>query len=178
MIQKFTFLTLACALSLAITHAAEPAFFAMDTGTRDAKHKTPEEQVSLVREIGFAGIAPIYQKPEILRDTLSALDQRKLRIFAVYVTINGADAKTVELPRVIQPLDSGDFDVEQVLIKLAELGWHGPIGLQHYGIGGDARVNLQRSMTAWREMTRKVWTASGAKSQQKADWLRQPHSTK
>jgi hypothetical protein len=30
-------------------------FFAMDTGTQDATHKTPAEQVALVKEIGFAG---------------------------------------------------------------------------------------------------------------------------
>jgi len=31
--------------------------FAMDTGTQDATHKTPAEQVALVKEIGFAGSA-------------------------------------------------------------------------------------------------------------------------
>jgi sugar phosphate isomerase/epimerase len=76
------------------------------------------------------------------------------------VTINGADADTADLQRVIQPLGSGTFDVGKVLAKLAELDWHGPIGLQHYGIKGDAKVNLQRSMTAWREMSRKVWPPS------------------
>jgi sugar phosphate isomerase/epimerase len=76
------------------------------------------------------------------------------------VTINGADANTPELTRVIQPLDSGSFDVGNFLTKLAELGWQGPIGLQHFGIKGDAKVNLQRSMTAWQEMARKVWPVS------------------
>lgn len=282
-------MTLALAASLALTHAAEPVFFAMDTGTRDAKHKSPEEQVALVQEVGFAGLAPIYQKPEMLRATLDALDQRKLKMFAVYVplnldspdpvnpairdtieqlrgrdsvlwlyvnfpahkpsdpagdakavpvlrevadlakkagvrvslyphiknwvervedgarlarqvdrdnfgvtfnlchwlmvdgadldarlrdalphltmvTINGADAGTAELARVIQPLDAGTFDVGKVLSKLAEFGWNGPIGLQHFGIKGDAKVNLQRSMTAWREMSRKVWSDRGERT--------------
>jgi sugar phosphate isomerase/epimerase len=283
--RKLTILILALAGSLANTRAAGPDFFAMDTGTRDAKHQTPAQQVELVKEVGFAGIAPIYLKPEMLRETLDALDKHKLKMFAVYVplnldspdplspairdtieqlrgrdsvlwlyvnfpahkpsdpagdakavpvmravadlakeagvrvslyphlknwvervedgarlarqvgrdnfgvtfnlchwlmvdgadldarlsdalphltmvTINGADANTAELPRVIQPLDSGTFEVENVLAKLAELGWQGPIGLQHFGIKGDAKVNLQRSMTAWREMAGKVWPAS------------------
>lgn len=39
------------------------------------------------QEVGLAGIAPVYHNPEILRDTLAALDQRKLKMFAVYVPL-------------------------------------------------------------------------------------------
>jgi sugar phosphate isomerase/epimerase len=283
--HRLGYLSLVIVGLLACARAAEPEFFAMDTGTRDSTHNTPEEQVALVQKVGFAGIAPIYKTPQMLRETLVALDRRKLRMFAVYVpldldsptpvspairdtikqlrgrnsilwlyvtfhaykssdpagdakavpvmrevaelakeagvrvslyphiknwvervedgvrlarqvdrgnfgvtfnlchwlmvdgvdldarlrdsmphltmvTINGADADTADLQRVIQPLGSGTFDVGKVLAKLAELDWHGPIGLQHYGIKGDAKVNLQRSMTAWREMSRKVWPPS------------------
>ena len=284
--QQLAILTVAIAGALSIIHAAEPEFFAMDTGTRDATHQTPEQQVKLVQELGFAGIAPIYHKPEMLRDTLAALDQRRLRMFAVYVpldldspvpvspairdvieqlrgrnaflwlyinfrahkpsdpagdaralpvmrevadlakqagvgvslyphlknwvervedgarlarqvdrenfgvtfnlchwlmvdgvdldaslrsalphlqmvTINGADAGNKELNACIQPLDSGTFDVGGVLTKLSNLGWNGPIGLQHYGIKGDAKANLKRSMDAWKIMSRKAWPPSG-----------------
>jgi sugar phosphate isomerase/epimerase len=283
--QQFTILTLALFGALTIARAAEPAFFAMDTGTRDAIHQTPEQQVALVQEVGFAGFAPIYHKPEMLRDTLDALDQRKLKMFAVYVpldldsptpvspairdviqqlrgrdaflwlyvnfrahppsdpagdaravpvmrevadlakeagvrvslyphlknwvervedaarlakqverenfgvtfnlchwlmagdtdldaslhaalphlqlvTINGADHGNKELKACIQPLGSGTFDVGGVLTKLSELGWGGPIGLQHFGIKGDAKDNLQRSMDAWRNLSRKAWPPS------------------
>ncbi len=283
--QRVAILALALVLAgvLAIAHAAEPAFFAMDTGTKDATHQAPEQQVALVQEVGFAGLAPIYHTPEMLRDTLAALDQRKLKIFAVYVlldldspapvspairdvieqlrgrdaflwlyvnfrahqpsdpagdakavpvlreiadlakdagirvslyphlknwvertedgarlakqvdrenfgltfnlchwllvgetnldaklrealphlqmiTINGADAGSKELKACIQPLGSGTFDVGEVLTKIAGLGWNGPVGLQHFGIAGDARANLQRSMDAWRIMSPKAWT--------------------
>jgi sugar phosphate isomerase/epimerase len=276
-------LTFAAALTLA--RAAEPAFFVMDTGTRDATHQTPEQQVALVQEVGFAGIAPIYQKPEMLCETLTALDQRKLRMFAVYVpldiesstpvspairdvilqlrgrdaflwlyvnfpshrpsdpagdvravpvmrevadlakeagvrvslyphlknwvervedgarlakqvdrpnfgvtfnlchwlmvgdtdldaslraalphlqmiTINGADSGNKELKACIQPLGSGTFDVGALLTQLTALNWHGPVGLQHFGIKGDAKANLQRSMDAWRVLSRKAWPLS------------------
>jgi len=277
-------LTLAFVGMIGSAGSAEPEFFAMDTGTRDSTHQTPEEQVDLIQEVGFVGIAPIYQKPQQLRETLVALDRRKLKMFAVYfpldldssapvspairdtieqlrgrdsilwlyvnfrahkpsdpagdakavpvmrevadlakeagvrvslyphiknwvervedgarlarqvdrknfgvtfnlchwlmvdgadldaslrqalpylmmVTINGADAdaKAGELGRFIQPLGAGNFDVGKVLAKLAELKWQGPIGLQHFGIKGDAKVNLQRSMDAWRKMSSKVW---------------------
>lgn len=285
--HQITTLTLVFAGLLAFARAAEPAFFAMDTGTRDATHNTPEEQVALVREVGFPGIAPIYKNPQMLRETLVALDRHKLKMFPVYVlldldsptpvspairdtieqlrgrnsylwlyvnfrahkksdpagdakavpvmrevadlakeagvrvslyphiknwvervedgarlakqvdrenfgvtfnlchwlmvgdtdlddslraalpylqmvTINGADEGSNELKACIQPLGAGTFDVGGVLTKLAELKWHGPIGLQHYGIKGDAKVNLQRSMTAWQEMSRKAWPPSDA----------------
>ena len=33
------------------------------------------------------------------------------------------------------------------------MGYKGPIGLQCFGIGGDAREHLARSMTAWRKLS-------------------------
>lgn len=53
---------------------------------------------------------------------------------------------------LIQPLDSGSFDLERLLKALRAIDYSGPIGLQHFGIGGDARGNLQRSMKAWRKL--------------------------
>ena len=257
--------------------AEEPAFFAMDTGTRDAQHQTAESQVALVRELGFAGIGPSYTTPEALRDMLAAADRQHVRMPALYlhldldaaapvsanlrdaltqlhgrdtilwlyvtttahkpsaaagdaravpvlrevadlaqaaglrvalyphagawvervedavrlarqverknlgvtfnlchwlmadgtdlearlelarpyllvVTLNGADSGSKEWGRLIQPLDSGTFDVGRLLTKLGQLDYHGPVGLQHYGITGDVRANLQRSLNAWRAL--------------------------
>lgn len=53
----------------------------------------------------------------------------------------------------IQPLDSGSFDVRALLDTLHELGYQGPIGLQCYGIPGDARDHLTRSIAAWHQLT-------------------------
>ena len=96
---RISILILGCVGSMAFARAAEPAFFAMDTGTSDATHKTPEEQVALVQEIGFAGIAPIYNTPQKLRDTLAALDRKKLKMFAVYVPLN-LDSPTPVSPAI------------------------------------------------------------------------------
>lgn len=38
------------------------------------------------------------------------------------------------------------------LKTLKELGYKGPIGLQCYGMGGDAREHLQKSMDAWKKL--------------------------
>jgi sugar phosphate isomerase/epimerase len=70
------------------------------------------------------------------------------------VSINGADVLD-EKPgwdHYIQPLDSGNFDMAKFLQTLKDLGYRGPIGLQCYGIGGDARAHLARSMTAWQKL--------------------------
>lgn len=285
--RQITTLLITLAASIVLVRAGAPEFFAMDTGTQDAAHQTPEQQVALVRDLGFAGFGPTYRNPEYLREVLAALDKQQLRMFAIYVpldidsptpvspairdaiqqlrgrdaviwlfvkskaqppsdpagdakavpilrevadlaaeagvrislyphytdwlerfdhcvriarqvdrknlgvtfnlchwlkvegqdldarlrkalpyltmiTINGADEGGKDWRTLIQPLDSGTYDVSQVLAELAELKWHGPVGLQHYGIGGDARTNLQRSMKAWREISDKVWPPANA----------------
>jgi len=252
--------------------------FAMDTGTQDATHKTPAEQVALVKEIGFAGVGPTYHNTAELQQWLVALDQNRLKMFALYlplrlddvpgslatvkeaaaalrgrdtllwlyvtgkgempedpgdetvavqairdisdyasdvglrvalyphtgfflqsiehavrlaenvhrqnlgvtfnlchwlmvdggdlgaslktarlylfcVTLNGADSGGKTWKELIQPLDRGTFDVSQVLRLLSKLKYTGPIGLQHYGIGGDARENLEHSMEGWKRLS-------------------------
>ena len=265
--------------SSALSRAASPAFFAMDTGTRDATHQTAEAQVALVKDLGFAGIGPSYTSSEALRDMLAAVDRQHSKLFALYVqldldavvplsaairdsihqlkgrdailwlhitsatyrpsdpagdvqaatllrevaalaepaglrialyphtglwlervedalrlarlvdrknlgvcfnlchwlmvdgkdlearlrdalpylfvvTLNGADTGGKDWGKLIQPLGSGTFDVGSLLTKLKTLGFSGPIGLQHYGIQGDARANLQHSMDAWKRLHR------------------------
>ena len=74
-----------------------------------------------------------------------------------FVTINGAErgnTKSMNWDRLIQPLDSGSYDVAGFVRRLQnEANWNGPIGLQAYGIPGDQRENLIRSMGAWRKMS-------------------------
>jgi len=270
-------LGLSLLVATAVCGAAEPAFFAMDTGTRDAAHQTAESQVALVKELGFDGIGPIFTTPEALREMLAAVDRQQSKLFALYlqldldaatpvspairdsisqlkgrdailwlwvttaahqpsdpagdaravpvmrevadlaqqaglrvalyphsgvwvervddavrlarqverknfgvtfnlchwlmvdgkdldarleealphllvVTINGADTGGKDWGKLIQPLDSGTYDTAALLDKLKKTDYRGPVGLQHYGIQGDARANLQRSMNGWRGM--------------------------
>lgn len=85
------------------------------------------------------------------RDYKPLLKQALPRLWAV--SINGADEFDAKpgWDHYIQPLDQGNFDVAAFLRTLRELGYQGPIGLQCYGIGGDAREHLARSMTTWRQ---------------------------
>jgi sugar phosphate isomerase/epimerase len=69
------------------------------------------------------------------------------------VTINGADPPPGDWKRLIQPLGQGKYDVGVVLRTLGDLQYKGPIGLHCYGLGGDARVHLKQSMTAWKQLS-------------------------
>ena len=255
------------------------AFFAMDTGTRDAAHQSIESQVSMIKDLGFAGFGPAYVDAQSVRETLASLDKYDLKMFALFivanldggksavtprlaeaiqslkgrdtllwlalqsqkfkpsssegdaeavpalreisrlaeeaglrvalyphanfwvqrvedavrladeaggknlgvtfnlchwlevdgrdldatlelarprlfaVTINGADTGGKSWAQLIQPLDRGTFDAGQVLKSLIRLGYTGPIGLQHYGIGGSAEENLKHSMEGWRKLS-------------------------
>ena len=271
-------LALVCGCTRSGARELPNPFFAMDTGTQNATHKTPAEQVALVKEIGFAGVGPTYHNRAELQEWLVALDQNRLKMFALYlplqlddvpaslssikqaatalrgretllwvyitgrkgtpsdseddaiavqalreisgyanhaglrvalyphagfsvqtieeavrlaakvqrknvgvtfnlchwlmvdghdlaatlkaaqpylvcVTINGADVGGKSWDKLIQPLDQGTFDVSQVLRLLRSMKFYGPIGLQHYGIGGDARENLEHSMAGWERLS-------------------------
>lgn len=83
------------------------------------------------------------------KDYRPLLRQHASKIFAV--TINGAKlGSTTWTDGLIQPLDQGDFDNRQLLDTLRRIGYRGPIGLMCYGIPGDSREHLQRSMKVWR----------------------------
>ncbi|MCI0541301.1 MAG: hypothetical protein L0Z50_39380 [Verrucomicrobiales bacterium] len=89
------------------------------------------------------------------RDYKPLLNQAMPRLRTV--SINGADnfAEKPGWSGYIQPLDKGSFDVGGLLKTLKELGYNGPIGLQCYGIGGDAGEHLTwaRSMPAWKKLS-------------------------
>lgn len=84
---------------------------------------------------------------------------RRAKPYLAAITINGADradqiqAKTGQW---IQPLDSGSFDINGFLKAVRNIGYSGPIGLQCYGLKGDARDHLQRSMAAWLKLNAKL----------------------
>jgi sugar phosphate isomerase/epimerase len=67
------------------------------------------------------------------------------------VTINGATVgATAWTDGLIRPLDEGNFDNRPLLATLRQIGYRGPVGLMCYGVPGDAREHLTRSMKAWR----------------------------
>ena len=63
-------------------------FFAMDTAIRDAKHNTRDNQVKMVGELGYDGISLGLGNIVDLKETLSLLDARKLKLYAIYLTVS------------------------------------------------------------------------------------------
>jgi sugar phosphate isomerase/epimerase len=55
-------------------------------------------------------------------------------------------------PATIEPLDSGDFDNFALLGALRSLPYQGMVGIQGYGVGGDAYEHFRRSLAALRAM--------------------------
>jgi len=83
------------------------------------------------------------------KDYRPVLREHADEIFAV--TNNGAQRGVKTWTNgLIQPLDKGDFDNCELLKTLGEIGYRGPIGLMCYGIPGDVREHLKRSMDVWK----------------------------
>ena len=65
-------------------------------------------------------------------------------------TVNGADAQSSDWSTLIRPLDEGNYPLRDFLDALDAAGFHGPVGLQAFGIPLEPRAHLARSMAAWR----------------------------
>lgn len=74
--------------NLCVSPAGPNPFFAMDTATKDDKHKTAAEQAQMLKELGYFGLGIGYAGADSLAQTLKELDQRDLQLFAVYTGIN------------------------------------------------------------------------------------------
>ena len=73
--------------------------------------------------------------------------------FLFAVNINGADdgdTRQFGWDRLIQPLGQGSFDTYQFVKSLRDNGYRGPIGLQCFGLKGDAIETLTRSLEIWK----------------------------
>lgn len=71
-----------CGLAMA---AGPNLFYAMDTGTSDAAHPTPESQSAMLKELGYAGMG--YTVSDGVPQMLAALDAQGLRMFSLYVNV-------------------------------------------------------------------------------------------
>ena len=116
-----------------------------------------EDSVRLAKEVDRPNVGVMFNlchwlRVDKSRDYRPLLKAAMPRLWAV--SINGADVQDDQpsWQHYIQPLDRGSFDLCSFLKVLDELGYKGPVGLQCYGIGGDAREHLARSMAAWQKL--------------------------
>lgn len=152
--------------SRAVEIIREIADLAKESGTRVALYphsgdwlERVEDGLRLVRKAERANVGVMFNLCHWLKVDEEAhlkplLAEALPHLFAV--SLHGADhAADIKTGKGnwIQPLDSGAFDVRDLLKTLSDLGYRGPIGLQCYGLEGDARVHLTRSMSAWKKLS-------------------------
>jgi sugar phosphate isomerase/epimerase len=95
--------------NIRIEPAGPVPFFAFDNAATDQKHKTPKEQVAMLKELGYDGISSRGGKhlPEMAKE----LDKHGLRLFTVYLGINidpGQPAYGEELIDAIKVMKGGN----------------------------------------------------------------------
>ena len=120
-----------------------------------------EDAVRLARKVDRPNVGATlnlchWLKVEGDRDPKPVLKEAMPHLF--FVSINGADngeTKKMDWNKLIQPLDTGSYDVAGLVKSLRELGYSGPIGFQGYGIAGDSREILRRTMERWRKINSK-----------------------
>jgi len=116
-----------------------------------------EDSIRVAEKVNRPNVGAMFNvchwlKVDKSRDYKPLLEHAMPRLWAV--SINGADEFDAggDWKHYIQPLGKGDFDIAGFLHTLRDLGYTGPIGLQCYGITGDAREHLAQSIEAWRKM--------------------------
>ena len=111
-----------------------------------------EDAVRIADKVDRANVGVTFNLCHWLRvspeKNIEAVIQQAMPRLSV-VSINGADSDGQDWTTLIQTLDQGTFDMTDFLKTLGDAGYTGPIGLQAYGIGGNAYDNLKRSMQAW-----------------------------
>jgi sugar phosphate isomerase/epimerase len=132
------FLLLAALTSAVSLAAPSNPFYAMDTAFAPHFRKnglSRDEGLDLVKELGFAGVAWIEKNPDDVQSDLAAIEQRGLRMFAIYapvkITAEGELAWSAQLPAVMDILKGHD------VIVWVHIGGQGP---DIAGLRGDALV--------------------------------------
>ncbi len=151
----------------AVKIVREIAAMAAESGTRVALYphtgdwlERAEDALRVAEKVDRKNVGVMFNlchwmRTDKQKNLIPVLRKMAPRLFAV--SINGADRdNTTQLDRWIQPLGRGTFDVYPVVKTLAELGYTGPVGLQCYGIKGDVRDNLRRSIDTWRKFSQRI----------------------
>lgn len=118
----------------------------------------PEDAIRVANKVDRPNVGVIFNlchwlRADTSRDYRKVLQAAGPKLWSV--SINGADVRD-ENPagwkKYIQPLGQGDFEMAAFFKTLKEIGFKGPIGLQCFGIGGDAREHLAKSIEAWKKL--------------------------
>jgi sugar phosphate isomerase/epimerase len=139
-----------------------------------------EDVVRLAKKTGRANVGVTFTMCHFLAvDNAKNLDRvlEMARPHLTMVTINGTSGyDSGNFASWIQVLGEGTFDVGVVLKSLRKLDYQGPIGIIAYGIQGDRRAILSRSMQAWKKLSNQAASAVDASTAEKVYELRVYHT--
>jgi sugar phosphate isomerase/epimerase len=85
------------------------------------------------------------------RDYRPLLRENADKLFGVSISGATLGAKTWS-NGLIRPLDEGNFDFRPLLATLDAIGYRAPVGQQCFGVRGDPRDFLARSIQVWRQL--------------------------
>ena len=151
---------------IAVAKLRELAAYAASRGVKIALYphvgswlERVEDATRLAEKVNDPGVGVTFNLCHWLKVEGSASDPAPVLRAALprlqFVTINGADTgdtKTMSWERLIRPLGEGSYDVGAFLKTLRATGYEGPIGFQGYGIQGDTREVLAKTMSAWQRL--------------------------
>lgn len=151
---------------IAVAKLRELAAYAASRGVKIALYphvgswlERVEDATRLAEKVNDPGVGVTFNLCHWLKVEGSARDPAPVLRAALprlqFVTINGADTgdtKTMSWERLIRPLGEGSYDVGAFLKTLRATGYEGPIGFQGYGIQGDTREVLAKTMSAWQRL--------------------------
>ncbi len=113
------------------------------------------EKVNRPGEVGAMFNLCHWMKGDAERDLGTVL--KRARPWLAAVSLSGSDTPAevrAGKGNFIQPLDRGTYDARELLRALRKIDYTGPVGLQCWGIRGDAADHLRRSIAAWKQMNR------------------------
>jgi hypothetical protein len=113
------------------------------------------EAMELIEKVDHPNLGVMFNLCHFLRgeraeELETVLEKAGSRLFAV--STSGANLGGQGWDELIQRLDQGDFPQGRLLRQLARLDFQGPVALQCFGVQGDKRMNLERSIDAWRRI--------------------------
>ncbi len=108
------------------------------------------EKINRPRDVGVMFNLCHWMKADPNRNLRAVLEEARPWLMAV--SLSGSDTPAqirAGSGQWIQPLDQGSYHIRECLRILEDTGYASPAGLQCYGIGGDAKTHLTRSVSAW-----------------------------
>jgi hydroxypyruvate isomerase len=114
---------------------------------------TIPQAMKVVREVNHPNLGIMFNLCHFLKNEKLADLEKTIALCSPHlfsISTSGADVDGKNWPTLIQTLDQGTFPQQRLVKALKKNNFKGPVSLQGYGIKGDKRNNLTKSIQAWK----------------------------